>query len=362
MESKPTMKSYTLEQEQTTKQILSQYPDNVDAMAKHAIGKKHWLVLATGSSINAAQSARYYIEKLTGAILDIREPFHFTNYDQLSDHVDYIVGVSQSGQSTSTIGALERIKQESGLPVAALSSDVQSAMSKVADLTVDIGCGKERVGYVTKGFTATVLTLMLTGLRIAELTEELSADEVAEQLYEFKLACSSMNTIIAKSEAFYEQYKDELLAAPKFTAVACGPAVGTINEFETKFIETVRVPSRGVELEAFMHGPYLEVNKEHRIFFVETASKVRDRMIRLHQYESKITPYTYRIVLEASDDPRTIGLELPISEWIAPLVLIIPFQVLAYHIAEGRGNNLSQRIYTDFGVAMSSKTQPGDYV
>nr|WP_233167321.1 SIS domain-containing protein [Paenibacillus roseus] len=354
--------SYTLEQEQTTKQILSRYPNNVDEMARQALGKKHWLVLATGSSINAAQSARYYIEKMTGAILDIREPFHFTNYDQLSDHIDYIAGVSQSGQSTSTIGALERIKKESGLPIAALSSDVHSAMSEVADLMVDVGCGKERVGYVTKGFTATTLTLMLAGLRIADLSGKLSSDEVAEQINQFNLACSSINSIIAKTESFYEQFKDELLTAPKFTVIACGPAVGTINEFETKFIETVRVPSRGVELEAFMHGPYLEVNQEHRIFFVETDSKVRDRLIRLKQYESKITPYTYGIVLEASSDPRTIGLELSISEWIAPLVLIVPFQVLAYHIAEGRGNNLSQRIYTDFGVAMSSKTAPGDYV
>ncbi|MCR8660393.1 SIS domain-containing protein [Paenibacillus sp. T3-5-0-4] len=362
MEIKPTMKSYILEQEQMTTNILSQYPSNVDEIARQALGRKHWILLATGSSINAAQSARYYVEKMTGAILDVREPFHFTNYDRLSDHIDYIVGVSQSGQSTSTIGALERIKQESGLPIAAFSSDVQSAMSEVADIMVDVGCGKERVGYVTKGFTATVLTLMLTGLRIGQLSGKVTEDEVQRQLNQFNLACRSINRIITKTESFYELFKDELLVASKFTAIGYGPSVGTVNEFETKFIETVRVPTRGIELEAFMHGPYLEVNKEHRIFFIETESKVRDRMIRLKQYESKYTPYTYGIQLEASSDARTIGLDLDINEWMAPLILVIPFQVLAYHVAEDRGNNLSQRIYTDFGVAMSSKTAPGDYV
>jgi len=50
-----------------------------------------------------------------------------------------------------------------------------------------------------------------------------------------------------------------------------------------------------------------------------------------------------------------------VSEWTAPLLMVIPFQILAHHIAEAKGNNLPQRIFTDFGVAMKSKTKPGDY-
>ena len=45
----------------------------------------------------------------------------------------------------------------------------------------------------------------------------------------------------------------------------------------------------------------------------------------------------------------------------APLLMVIPFQILAHHIAEAKGNNLPQLIFTDFGVAMKSKTKPGDY-
>ncbi|EFR95383.1 SIS domain-containing protein [Listeria innocua FSL J1-023] len=41
--------------------------------------------------------------------------------------------------------------------------------------------------------------------------------------------------------------------------------------------------------------------------------------------------------------------------------MILPFQILAHHIAELKGNKLTERIYTDFGVAMKSKTRPGDY-
>lgn len=61
------------------------------------------------------------------------------------------------------------------------------------------------------------------------------------------------------------------------------------------------------------------------------------------------------------DNPRTLAINAEIHELVSPLVLVIPFQILAHHIAEAKGNNLPQRIFTDFGVAMKSKTKPGDY-
>jgi glucoselysine-6-phosphate deglycase len=149
--------------------------------------------------------------------------------------------------------------------------------------------------------------------------------------------------------------------APRFTAIGYGPTIGTIKEIETKFSETIRMPTQGIELESFMHGPYLEVNPEHRIFFLETESLVKERMELLRNYESRITDFTYTVKLGESLEEHTLGLEVHVDEFLSPLVLIIPFQILAHHIAEAKGNNLTNRIYTDFGVSMKSKTQPGDY-
>jgi glucoselysine-6-phosphate deglycase len=167
--------------------------------------------------------------------------------------------------------------------------------------------------------------------------------------------------VIDRTEAFFDRYREELAAAPRFTSVGYGPTFGTAKEMETKFCETVRLPSQGLDLEAFMHGPYLEVNPEHRIFFLETESPVKERMERLRGYESRITPYVYTVTLAVSTEERVLGLGVELDEYMAPLVLIIPFQILAHHIAGARGIDLTQRIYTDFGVAMQSKTQPGDY-
>ena len=110
-------------------------------------------------------------------------------------------------------------------------------------------------------------------------------------------------------------------------------------EMATKFTETVRVPSQGIEMEVFMHGPYFEINPQHRLFFLDVPSVARERLVLLRQYEQRHTDYVYTVTPQASDDPHT----------------------LAHHIAEAKGNNLPQRIFTDFGVAVKSKTKPGDY-
>lgn len=74
------------------------------------------------------------------------------NFAKRSKHIDYFCARTS--------------EKEASVPVVALTSDVTSEIAEFADITLDIGSGKERVGYVTKGFTATVLTLMLTGLHL----------------------------------------------------------------------------------------------------------------------------------------------------------------------------------------------------
>jgi len=361
LDLKPTMMTYIHEEESMARSILASYPHNVEAFAATAGTKADWLVFATGSSINAALSAKYFIERLIDVRIDIREPFHFSNYESFSPYTDLVVGISQSGQSTSTIGALERTRQETKLTTIALTSDVNAEISAAADVTIDIGCGKERVGFVTKGFLATVFTLMLAGLRIAAVNGKITPEKEQEVLRQFEQAIDAIPLTIVKTEQFFDRHKNDFVHAPRFTAVGYGPVFGTIKEIETKFCETVRMPTQGIELEAFMHGPYLEVNPEHRIFFLEIGGKVQERLELLRDYESKYTNYTYTLSLHRASDEHTIGLELELAEEMAPFIMIIPFQILAHHIATAKGIELRNRIYTDFGVAMKSKTKPGDY-
>lgn len=365
MEQKPTMLSYILQEEKTMLSILESYPSaKMDHLVNKVGGKStEWLVLATGSSINAARSAKYYIERMSKVRIDIQEPFNYCHYETINPNLDLILGISQSGQSTSTIEAMERIKTSAGTPLMAVTSIPDSEITRLTDLVLDIGCNRERVGYVTMGFTATVLSLMLFGLRLGVKRGCISAHEEEQEISVLVRETKKISAIISKTDAFFECHKQDFKDAPRFSAIGYGPAVGTVKEMETKFSETVRVPSQGFELEAYMHGPYLEVNPQHRIFFLETNSPVKPKELLLKAYESKHTAHVFTITTDKTGaDDKTLALDLNLNEWKAPYLLIIPFQLLAWHIAKAKGIDLTQRIYTDFSQAVKSKTTVQDYV
>lgn len=363
METKPTMLTYIHQQQATLLNILSQYPHNVkDAVACLPAQLDEVLFLGTGSSINAAYSAKYYIEKMGKCRITIQEPFNYYHYETISPHLSAVFGISQSGQSTSTITALEKVTKELTIPSFAVTSDVESKIAKIATQAINILSGKERVGYVSVGFTSTVLTLMLLGLHLARTRNYITVEQEQTELASFRNIIKHFESTITKSVNFFNLHRADLANAQRFMSIAYGPLVGTAKEMETKFSETIRVPSQGVELEAFMHGPYLEINPEHRLFFIETDNHILDTALKLKAYEQRHTKYVYTLHAGNSNDKNVLALDIEIDEWKAPLLFIVPFQVFCWYVSHAKGIDITKRIYTDFSQAVNSKTTVQDYV
>ncbi|PQD87985.1 SIS domain-containing protein, partial [Enterococcus faecium] len=106
------------------------------------------LILATGSSYNACLAAKPALESYGDLTVDIQEPFYFSHYGKLSPSIDTVIAVSQSGKSASTVEAVKMI-QKQGLPVVAITNDVQSPLALEAAQIIDLGAGVESVGFVT---------------------------------------------------------------------------------------------------------------------------------------------------------------------------------------------------------------------
>lgn len=117
------------------------------------------------------------------------------------------------------------------------------------------------------------------------------------------MVTTKINKIIKKNETFVSQYNDDFKDAVRFSVIDYGATVGTAKEMETKFSETIRVASQGYKLEAYMHGPYLEVNLEHRIFFIETPSPRLSKAKLLKAYESQYTEHVFAITKAQSIRP-----------------------------------------------------------
>ncbi|UFM70918.1 SIS domain-containing protein [Leclercia adecarboxylata] len=350
----PTMMTYIEEQPAALEAILGAYPQHlasVEAFARqHPV--RRLLVLATGSSLNAAMCARYFFEHRFGLLVDIKEPYNFMHYEAIDPHTDMVLVVSQSGKSASTLAAMEKV-QAAGLPVFALTSDLDSPIGRRCDQVLDIHTGIEKVGFVTRGFSATVLNLLLVALTLARAQQQLDERETQDTLAALHQLAAAIPDTIARTEAFFEQHLQALQSGTRFIAIGEGALTGVAKEFETKFTETVRVPSGGFELEAYMHGPYLEANAEHVMFFIEDAPNPRLRALR--DYMSPAVNQAFLITLTDEGEENTLALNCHLPHLLSPLLLIIPPQILAWRTACAKGIDLSVRIFDDFDRVLKSK-------
>ncbi|MDH6160855.1 SIS domain-containing protein [Leclercia adecarboxylata] len=350
----PTMMTYIEEQPAALEAILGAYPQHlasVEAFARqHPV--RRLLVLATGSSLNAAMCARYFFEHRFGLLVDIKEPYNFMHYEAIDPHTDMVLVVSQSGKSASTLAAMEKV-QAAGLPVFALTSDLDSPIGRRCDQVLDIHTGIEKVGFVTRGFSATVLNLLLVALTLARAQQQLDERETQDTLAALHQLAAAIPDTIARTEAFFERHLQALQSGTRFIAIGEGALTGVAKEFETKFTETVRVPSGGFELEAYMHGPYLEANAEHVMFFIEDAPNPRLRALR--DYMSPAVNQAFLITLTDEGEENTLALNCHLPHLLSPLLLIIPLQILAWRTACAKGIDLSVRIFDDFDRVLKSK-------
>ncbi|MEB5749191.1 SIS domain-containing protein [Leclercia adecarboxylata] len=350
----PTMMTYIEEQPAALENILRHYPAHLESL--EAFARQHpvrrLLVLATGSSLNAAMCARYFFEHRFGLLVEIKEPYNFVHYEAIDPHTDMVLVVSQSGKSASTLAAMEKV-QAAGLPVFALTSDPDSPIGRRCDRVLDIHTGIEKVGFVTRGFSATVLNLLLVALTLAQAQQQIYERETQDYLKALHQIAASIPDTIARTEAFFAHHQHTLREGTRFVAIGEGALTGVAKEFETKFTETVRVPSGGFELEAYMHGPYLEANAEHVMFFIEDAPNPRLRALR--DYMAPAVKQAFLVTLTGDEQENTLALNCPVDHLLSPLLLIIPMQILAWRTACAKGIDLSVRIFDDFDRVLKSK-------
>ena len=179
------------------------------------------LILATGSSMNAAQCAAFAFSQWAGVQVEIKEPYPFTHYERLDEQADWIVALSQSGKSHSTLQA-QRKAQAAGRQVWSLTSDPHSPLAREADALLDINCGIEPVGFVTVGFSATVLNLLLMAMMIGEPQGELGAARRESLLQSLRALTRYLPETMRRTDAFIDRHQTLLAQATRYVAIGYG--------------------------------------------------------------------------------------------------------------------------------------------
>lgn len=314
------------------------------------------VILGSGTSCHAALIAKPFMEKLFPFKVTAAFPTLYLDQNKTFPPHSLVIGLTQSGNSTSTKKALE-VAKSCGSHTAALTANKASRILEHSDAFIELACGEELAVAKTKGYQASIVSLYVIALEWALQSHwitDLEYNKILDRLMDTIL---NMSKLIHQSETWYDRNKAELEKANHVMVLGCENQWGNVLEGTLKMVETVRIPVVGYEVEEFMHGIYNAINCSTSLIYVAHQSKTLNRTQKLHDYLMKKTEHQFIIgsksltgttnkdcILDFKDDVDFCGLEY-----------IIPFQVICHFLPPSKGINPFISGDPDFHAAMSSK-------
>ena len=287
-------------------------------------------LIGSGSSFNASNAAASFIEDVCKVQVFQLLPNQFAAKKVLNTKALYIF-VSQSGTSSLVKKQILKVK-ELGCPTVAVTDDQQSAIAKEADVNISIQVGGEEYGFRTVGFSATLLTLQLIGLRVALEAGKISEEEFKEYVNDGLKAVDNIPKVIEDSLVWFDKVKDELKSLRSLMYYGGGELFGIAVEGALKLMETPKVYiSVGYEAEDGIHGPCYAFGKDDAIVFLNDGEhdvEYASSMVRFSKAELG-RGYMFGPLVQDDKDLKIV----PCSKYFRGLEFVPSVQIIAYQMA-----------------------------
>jgi glutamine---fructose-6-phosphate transaminase (isomerizing) len=320
--------------ERTLAEELRRLPRFQRAVEK--VRPKLIVLVARGTSDNAAQFGRYLLEITTGIPVSLAAPSVATLYDAPIDYSGaLVVAISQSGESTDTNFVLERAKAR-GAVTAGITNEKDSTLAHLAEHTFLVRAGKEKSVAATKTFTGQVLLFYLIA---SALGGKIRRDDL-ERIPQTAVDALSLEQEVAALSERYRFMRH---------AVVVGRGLNYANAFEfaLKMMETCYVVAERFSSADFLHGPIAMAEQSFPVFAFAppgvTWPSIRETIDKLKAVDAEIVAITDPGNREiARNATRIIRLPKKLDEVMTPIPYIIPAQLFAAHLAAQKGLNPDQ--------------------
>jgi len=331
----------TRDQPKALSQTLSGGIASVEELREHFRKRRPRLIVlvARGTSDNAAQFGRYLIEITTRIPVSLAAPSILTLYGCPVDlHDVVVIGISQSGESTDTNAVLEDARKQ-GATTIGITNNVASTMTGIVEFPLLIEAGTEISVAATKTYTSQLLALYL-------IAYALNGGIELEQLRKIPEWVSGVLELEEDIEALVERY----FFMTRTVTVGRGLNYANALEFGLKLMETCYVVAERFSAADLMHGPIALVERAFPVFVFAPAGVTWPSMATVLDRLRELKAETLVIT-----DPRNTGardkaarvIEIPDApgpgaspqDLYTPIPYIVPAQLFAAHLAALKGLN-----------------------
>lgn len=312
----------------------------IEAIADKILAARRIIIVACGTSWHAGLVAEYVIEELCRINVEVEYASEFRYRNPVISNEDVIIAISQSGETADTLVALENAKSK-GATIFGLVNVVGSSIARISDAGSYTHAGPEIGVASTKAYTAQLAVLQLLALKVAKLKGSIT-DEKYNGLVEEMIKVPEkvqwiLDTQIDSIRAVAEKYRD----ANDVLYLGRGYNFPTALEGALKLKEISYIHAEGYPAAEMKHGPIALVDEKLPVVFVATKDSYHEKIVSNIQ---EIKARKGKIIAVVSEGDNQIAgiaddvLVVPYSdEIIAPLIAVIPLQLLAYYIGVYRG-------------------------
>lgn len=302
------------------------------------------IIVACGTSWHAGLVAEYMIEELCRIPVEVEYASEFRYRNPVINQGDIIIAVSQSGETADTLVAIESAKAQ-GAIIFGVCNVVGSSISRISNGGAYTHAGPEIGVASTKAFTAQLAVLCLIALKVAHEKGTVDAMRYQQLLGELELIPEKVAATLQLNEQIRqiaEKYKD----AHDFLYLGRGYNFPVALEGALKLKEISYIHAEGYPAAEMKHGPIALVDESLPVVFVATKDKFYDKVVSNIQEIKARKGKVIAVITEGDQTIPSMADDVIVvpeaDELLAPMINVIPLQLMAYHIGVAKGYDVDK--------------------
>lgn len=359
MRNRSIMWDYIEEEPRVLKRLM--YSEEIKRFAGGA-GKHFEAVyfVAHGSSYNAALAVSDFLSRHGGVRVYVYTPanFQYNAYVLQREEKEKVLvaGISQTGTSSGVVAAL-REASEKGFYTLGITDESEAPIAREADYVLPLECGREDSNAKTKGYSATLMVLLLLAVYLGNERGILTGEKKEAILEELKEQVREIPKMTERIEKWCRE--NEFGSALKdLYVLGYGMNFGTAMEGQLKLMETMCIPTMFNDIGEFSHGMHRAITDKSSILLLKTklpADKLSEETFR---YLKTITRHVW--MLDASgelcgEEDRIAITAYPLTQSL--LLTTLAIQVLSVFAPEEIGEDPNRNANDNFTEAVHTRLQ-----
>ena len=302
------------------------------------------LITACGTAYHAGLVAKHYIERFAKIPVEVDIASEYRYRQPLTDGRTLAIVVSQSGETIDTLAALKEAKRL-GAQSIAITNSIGSSIAREADNVIYTNAGPEIAVASTKAYTTQLVALLLFALYMGQIKGTLSKEEVRDYTKQIVELPDKIKKVLKEKEHM-EELAERFIKAKDIFYLGRSIDYAIAMEGALKLKEISYIHAEAYAGGELKHGTLALITKETPIIAVATQDEIASKMYSKIQEVRARGADVFGIGYENDENLgkyTTENAKIPrVNEFIAPILSVIPMQLLAYYTGIKRGNDVDK--------------------